>query len=90
MRTIERTNRFKKEYLRRVAGTPLESELDEIVFRLAAGSPLPERYRDHPLKGALAGTRDFHLRPDLIVIYELTSTAVKFRRMGSHSELFGR
>jgi mRNA interferase YafQ len=90
VRTIERTNRFKKEYQRRIAGTPLESEFAALVQLLVRGTSLPAGYRDHPLKGALAGYCDCHLRGDLVVIYQVTPDLVKFIRIGSHGELFGR
>jgi mRNA interferase YafQ len=90
VRTIERTNRFKKEYQRHVAGTSLETEFAALVKLLVQGTPLPAGYRDHPLKGVLAGCRDFHMRGDLVVIYQVTPDLVKFFRVGSHSELFGR
>ena len=89
MRTVARTNRFRKEYQRHVAGTPLEMEFAALVELLVQRIPLPAGYRDHPLKGALAGCRDFHLRSDLVVIYQVAPDLAKFIRIGSHSELFG-
>jgi mRNA interferase YafQ len=89
VRTIERTNRFKRDFQRHVAGTPLETEFAALVKLLVQGTPLPAGYRDHPLKGALAGCRDFHMRGDLVVIYQVTPDLVKFFHVGSHSALFG-
>jgi len=60
-----------------------------LVRLLASGSPLPEKYRDHPLKGNLKGLRDCHLRPDMVVIYACSDTMIELVRVGSHSELFG-
>jgi mRNA interferase YafQ len=90
MRIIERTTRFKKEYQRHVAGTPLEAKFAALVRLLVEGAPLPAGCRDHLLKGALVGCRDFHLRGDLVVIYQIGPSLVKFIRIGTHSELFGR
>ena len=89
MRAIERTNRFKKEYQRHIAGTPMDAEFAELVRLLAAGATLPARYRDHPLKGSSSGFRDCHLRGDMVVIYQTSAEFVKFVRIGTHSELFG-
>ena len=89
MKIVGRTTRFKKDYQRHIAGTPLAAEFAILVELLASGNPLPLAYRDHPLKGALAGCRDCHLRGDLVVIYQVTPSLVQFFRVGSHSELFG-
>jgi mRNA interferase YafQ len=90
VKSIARTTRFKKEYLRHVAGTPLEPEFAVLLRLLAGGAALPVGYRDHPLKGSPSGYRDCHLRGDMVVIYQATADLVKFVRIGSHSELFGR
>ena len=90
MKAIARTTRFKKECLRHIAGTPLEPEFAVLVRLLAGGETLPAGYRDHPLKGSPSGYRDCHLRGDMVVLYQSTADLVKFVRIGSHSELFGR
>ena len=89
MKAIGRTNRFKKEYQRRIAGTPMEPDFAELVRLLVTGATLPAGYRDHPLRGSPAGYRDCHLRGDMVVIYQTTPDLVKFVRIGTHSELFG-
>jgi mRNA interferase YafQ len=89
VRAFARTNRFKKEYQRHIAGTPMEPEFTELVRLLVTGSTLPAGYRDHPLKGSPSGYRDCHLRGDMVVIYQTTADLVKFVRFGTHSELFG-
>lgn len=61
-----------------------------LVRLLANGATLPAGYRDHPLEGSPSGFRDCHLRGDMVVIYQATADLVKFVRIGSHSELFGR
>jgi mRNA interferase YafQ len=90
VKAIARTTRFKKEYQRHIAGTPLEQEFVVLIRLLASGATLPAGYRDHPLKGSPSGYRDCHLRGDMVVIYQTSTDLVKFVRIGSHSELFGR
>jgi mRNA interferase YafQ len=90
VKSIARTTRFKKEYLRHIARTPMEAEFAVLVRLLANGATLPAGYRDHPLKGSPSGHRDCHLRGEIVVIYQATADLVKFVRTGSHSELFGR
>lgn len=90
MRTIERTTAFKRDFRREKRGQykNLDQGLADLVAQLAADSPLPERYRDHPLSGDFAGYRDCHLRPDLVLIYKKTPGVLQLVRLGSHSELF--
>ena len=59
--------------------------------RRASGEKLPERMRDHQLKGNYHGHRECHIEPDWLLLYrindgQLTLTAT---RTGSHAELFG-
>ena len=57
---------------------------------LANDIPLPEKYHDHPLHGQWEGSRDCHIRPDLVLIYTLEGDDVlRLERLGSHAELFG-
>lgn len=49
---------------------------------------LPEKYCDHALKGNLTGSRDCHIKPDLVLIYEKPdANTLLLIRLGSHSEL---
>lgn len=68
MKTIEAGNRFKKDYVRWIKGTPLETEFAELLRLLAGNAALPDNYRDHPLKGPWRGCRDCHLRSDVVLI----------------------
>ncbi len=91
MRTIRRTNRFKRDYKREKVGRhgkTLDAELTEIVRLLAADAPLPHRSFDHPLSGEWRDHRDCHVRPDLILIYRKPDArSLDLVRRGSHSEL---
>ena len=59
-----------------------------IVNLLAADQDLPSNAVDHALVGKLAGYRDCHIKPDLILIYRKTNDDVlELVRLGSHSEL---
>lgn len=91
-RTIRRLPAFERDY-RRVKrgqrGRRLEAELRTILTLLLYDQPLPERYRDHPLRGEWADHRDCHIRPDLILIYRKPDAdRLELVRLGSHSELF--
>jgi mRNA interferase YafQ len=91
MRTINRTNRFKKDYKREAKGQH-RAILDELLLAaaslLAADARLPESMRDHALAGEWKDHRDCHLKPDLVLIYRLPDAdTLELVRLGSHSEL---
>jgi mRNA interferase YafQ len=91
MRTIDWTNRFKRDYRRELRGQHgrvLDSVLSEVLPVLQADQPLAERHRDHPLTGNWAEHRDCHIKPDLVLIYQKTDdNTLRLVRLGSHSEL---
>ncbi len=91
MRTIKRGGQFKRDYRREksgVLGKKLDELLRETLDLLAADTPLPPRYVDHPLAGEWADHRDCHVRPDLILIYRKPDDdTLELVRLGSHSEL---
>ena len=86
------TGQFKRDYKREKSGQHA-GELDELLKTVTGllrdGSELPASNKDHALKGAWKGARDCHLKPDLLLIYRKTTTAIELVRVGSHSELFG-
>ena len=50
--------------------------------------PLPEKYKDHRLKGSFSAYRDCHIEPDWLLIYKPRPTEITFVRTGTHSDLF--
>jgi len=64
------------------------SKLREAILLLAAGSPLPARYKDHPLGGNWAHHRDCHIEPDWLLIYKVDGDDLYLVRTGTHSDLF--
>src|SRR6266481_8446305 len=76
MRTIERTNAFRRDFKREKRGhhrRELEAVLTLAVSLLAEDKPLSERNRDHALSGEWRDHRECHLKPDLLLIYRLAS-----------------
>jgi mRNA interferase YafQ len=86
------TSHFKKGYKRcQKRGLPLE-ELKSVVEMLRTDQVLDEKFHDHELSGAFAGTRELHIRTDWLLCYRknngvLTLTLVD---TGTHSDLFGK
>jgi mRNA interferase YafQ len=91
MYKLTNTNQYKKD-LKRIASHPdLVKEINNVVRLLATDdTPLPEQYRDHPLKGKYAGFRECHIRPDWLLVYkkEKNELVLMLVRTGSHSYIF--
>ena len=94
MLSIRFSGQFKRDY-KTVKSQGFSSaddkELRGLIQQLAEQKPLDPKYLDHPLKGkGYAGTREFHFRPDLLVVYKIRDKEVELLllRFGSHSELF--
>ena len=58
MYTIKPLNKFQKDVKRAEKRGYDIDHLKEVIKMLAAGTPLPERYKDHALTGNWAGHRD--------------------------------
>ncbi len=43
----------------------------DVIDMLSKGETLPEKYKNHPLKGELKGYYDCHVLPDLVLIYKI-------------------
>jgi len=80
-------------------GRQFRKDFDE-VFQNASNS-LKRRYKEvitalihdhyfraHPLEGDMAGFMEGHIKSDILLIYEVTETALYLVRIGSHSQLF--
>lgn len=88
MRSIESTSNFKKDVKRMNKRGKSFVTFKEVVIKLAADEPLAEKFRDHQLSGSYQGTRECHLEPDWLLIYELTESELILVRTGSHADLF--
>ena len=90
MRTISRTNQFKRDYKRESRGqhrSILDELLLSVITHLMSNTPLLPHYKDHALTDNWSDYRDCHLKPDLVLIYQITDDALTLVRLGSHSEL---
>jgi len=92
VRTFSRTNQFKKDVKLAIRRGKDTAKLKEVLDWLIEGKGLPPRFKDHPLRGNFAGSRDCHLEPDWLLIYTLIENGghVCFERTGTHSDLFSR
>ncbi len=87
---VKFTNQFKKDLkLAKKQNKDLD-KLFEVVNILASGGTLDARYRDHDLSGNYKGTRECHIEPDWLLVYEIRDEVLVLMlyRLGTHSELF--
>ena len=87
---IKYTSQFKKDLKLAKKQNRNLDRLFEVIERLAAGEELEEKYRDHELVGKYRGTRECHIEPDWLLVYEIRNDVLvlKLYRLGTLSELF--
>ena len=64
------------------------AKLREVILLLIEGTPLPPRWKDHPLGGNWKHYRDCHIEPDWLLIYKIDGNDLHLVRTGTHSDLF--
>lgn len=90
MYTVKPSGRFKKD-LKVVAKRGYDINLlTNVIKLLAAGSPLPEKNKDHALTGNWVSYRECHITPDWLLIYKVEDDilVLTLTRTGTHSDLF--
>ena len=67
------------------------NEIQTVVALLASGQKLDIKYKDHKLQGEYKDCRECHIKPDLLLIYQILDDELilVLINIGSHSELFG-
>ena len=86
---LVRTGQFKKDFKRAKRQGKNPADLRSVVEKLAGGTPLPPRHRDHNLSGRWHKHRECHIAADWLLIYCIDGEDLILERTGSHSELFG-
>ena len=81
-------NSFDRDYKRELKSGLDKQALLNVVDRLQAQESLEKKYRDHALKGDYMGFRECHIKPDLLLIYQIKENNLYLVRLGSHSKLF--
>ena len=87
---VEFTNKFKKELKIAKKQNKDLNKLYNVIEKLANGEALDIKYRDHELAGKYKGTRECHIEPDWLLVYEIKDEILVLilYRLNSHSELF--
>lgn len=88
MRRLVFTSQFKRDFKKRILNAADHAALEDVLGRLINSSSFEPRHRDHPLKNSRNRVRDCHVKPDLILLYQIEGDEVILRRLGTHSDLF--
>jgi mRNA interferase YafQ len=88
MREIIRTIQFKRDVKRAEKRGKDMTKLRDLILLLAGETPLPVRYKDHPLSGEWKHHRDCHIEPDWLLLYKIDDNDLYLVRTGSHADLF--
>ena len=90
MKSVKFTKQWYKD-LKKVIKYPeyKEKKLNIFIDMLATGDPLPPNAHDHALasNSAFKGIRNFHLAPNLCVLYKLSNDEIILYRIGKHNNL---
>ncbi len=65
-----------------------QDEIEPIIHKLLSQEVLEPKYKDHKLQGDLKDFRECHIKPDLLLIYQVKQDSLHLVRIGSHSHLF--
>ena len=88
MKDVRTATKFRRD-LKRIGKRRYNTDvLTEVIDLLRSGEILDPAWKDHGLKGDWLGSRECHLAPDWLLIYETTDDEVLLQRTGSHSDLF--
>ena len=88
MYSIFRTASFKKQYKKLSASD--KELLKEVIILLAQNTELEEKYKDHKLTGNFKDLRECHVKPDLLLIYQINDDILELAlvQVGNHNSLF--
>ena len=87
---LQFTSQFKKDLKLAKKQNKDLGKLFEVIDILANGETLDAKYKDHSLTGNYRETRECHIEPDWLLIYEIRGDVLVLMlyRLGSHSEFF--
>ena len=91
MYTIKYTTRMRKDIQRVKRRGKNISKLFAVLELLKTGEPLPEKYRDHQLKGDLDDLRECHIENNWLLVYRIVEDELVLlaTATGTHADIFG-
>lgn len=91
MYIIKQSSRFKTSFKKYKSDKRFKSLIFESVLEsLRRGVKLDAKYKDHQLSGELLDSRECHIAPDILLIYQVIDKELILHLIdiGSHSKLF--
>ena len=85
---LSQTSQFKKDIKKQLRKGKNQQKLLAVIELLLSENPLPEKNKDHPLKGNWKGRRDCHIEPDWVLIYKISKDELLLERTRTLSDLF--
>jgi mRNA interferase YafQ len=87
---LKYSSRFKKDLKYFQNNKDLLSIIEKVLDILVSGRRLPEKFRNHQLKGEFKGCFECHLKSDILLIYkkDRDEMLILLLRIGTHSDLF--
>lgn len=89
---IEMTSRFKKDYKKIRKQNKNVEKLVKVVYELANGNELDEKYKNHKLidDKEFKNCMECHIEPDWLLVYKIQDNELILLLFatGSHSDLF--
>lgn len=89
MRIIRRTSQLKRDVKRLKKRGKHFDIFKQVIDKLVSGLQLEAKHRDHDLAGRYKGTRECHIEPNWLLIYEQDNDHLTLIRTGTHADLFG-
>ncbi len=82
-RSLKRISQYKDSRI-------VRERLEVIIETLRQGTTIDKKYKDHTLQGEYNGYRECHIKPDVLLLYEIDEQRllVTLVNIGPHSELF--
>ncbi|MEY5050363.1 MAG: hypothetical protein RLZZ619_293 [Pseudomonadota bacterium] len=83
------STQYGKDF-KRIVQSPKFNQTDYLIVMslLIAQKRLPQKYKNHPLKGDYLGYWDCHVTNDCVLIYKATMNELWLARIGTHSMVF--
>ena len=92
MKKLTLTNRYKRQWKEVSTYSSYDDALlKEYITKLQNNEKLPEKVKDHKLadhsRSEYQGCRDFHLTPDIVVVYKIDKDNVELVAIDKHNKL---
>lgn len=88
MYEIAITNKYKQDVKKANQRGYDMNLLEKIVDMLAKGEKLPDKCRNHALKGKHKGDLECHISPNWLLIYKIEKEKLTLYETGTHADLF--